>query len=290
MDPKALNALVHDHEADAYDDRFLIDISPGLGKAVLRELTEALGGVPRATRLLDVACGTGYLALGAGMAGIAQELVATDISAGMLKKARENAGKADIRLELACADGEALPFRDASFDLVVVRGALHHVPDPVAMLRECRRLLTPVGRVACIAEPTASGERQVGRVVGSLYKTVTAIQKARGKEPTPADAAAQNWELASMAANLHTFSREDLERAGAQAGFSSVKVGSASWAWVLTLGVHYYLAGAFPAAWRHGPMRRVSARVVRAADALDRAVLDAVIPDRFHHTLWAVMS
>jgi ubiquinone/menaquinone biosynthesis C-methylase UbiE len=290
MDPKTLNAIVHDHEAEAYDDRFLIDVSPGLGKAVRRELTEALGTIPRVSRLLDVACGTGYLAVGAGIAGIADEVHATDISSEMLKKTVENAADAEIEVRLACADGEALPYRDASFDLIVIRGALHHVPEPVAMLRECRRLLAPGGRLACIAEPTASGERQVGRVVGSLYKTVTAVQRLRGKQPSEEEAAAEQWELASMAANLHTFSREDLARLGSEAGFDSVKVGSAAWAWILTLGMHYYLAGAFPAKWRHGPLRKVSATVVRAADALDRAILDAVIPARYHHTIWAVMS
>lgn len=286
MDPKALNALVHDHDAATYDDRFLIEVGPELGRSVRRELADALGTLPYAERLLDLACGTGYLAVGAALASCAREVHATDLSIQMCRRTQENAKAAARVLHLAVADAELLPYRDASFDLIVIRGALHHVPDPTAMLREAHRLLVRGGRVACLAEPTASGQRQVGAVVGAIYRGVEAIRRIRGHTR---DAEHERWELANMASNLHTFSREDLRRHAKEAGFEDVRVGSSSWAWVLTLGVHYYLAGEFPARWARGPLRRVSNATVRAAAVTDRAIFDALVPERFHHTLWAVL-
>ena len=51
-----------------------------------------------------------------------------------------------------------------------------------------------------------------------------------------------------MAANLHTFSPEEIEQLARDAGFTDAHAGTASWAWVLTLGLNYYLVGEQPSA------------------------------------------
>ena len=159
MDPKELNALVHDREAAFYDDRFLIDYAH-IGPDVARDLRNVMGREPRARRALDVACGTGYAAVGLAAAGLADESHASDLSAAMVERTRANAARAGVTVPLTQADAEALPYADDSFDLVVARGALHHVPDPLRALQEIRRVLEPGGTAIVLAEPTPGGERQ----------------------------------------------------------------------------------------------------------------------------------
>lgn len=292
MDPKALNALVHDREAASYDQRFGIDVSPRLGVEVADELTRVLGvgltARPRAHRLLDVACGTGYLALGASAAGLASQIHATDLSVEMLRRTRTNATSLPdaTPVRLAAADGEQLPYRDGAFDLVVARGALHHVPDPVAMLAECRRVAALGGTVVCLAEPTPSGERQVGALVGTVYR---GLEAARWLARQPKDLEHERWELASMAANLHTFTREDLTSIAVKAGFTEVTVGTAGWAWILALGVHYYLAGEIDLVRRSVALRSTMRAFVGAAATFDRVIAERLVPAHLQHTVWAVL-
>lgn len=289
MDPKQLNALVHDREAAVYDLRFLIDQGPRLGDELLRELRDILGDQPAATRLLDVACGTGFAALGAAHSQLAPRIHGCDLSTGMLAETAKHAGKAGLEISLAACDAESLCYRSGSFDLILARGALHHVPDPVAMLQECRRVLAPGGAVVCLAEPTAEGEQQVGAVVGTLWRVLENAKRFLGREPTEEQKEAQQWELASMAANLHTFDTGSLQATAVKAGFEDVTVGTAWWAWVLALGVNYYLAGEFESLWSKPLVRRAARTLLDGAARFDHAIAERLIPDRYHATVWAVL-
>jgi ubiquinone/menaquinone biosynthesis C-methylase UbiE len=286
MDAKRLNALVHDREAAAYDDRFLIRYDGRIGAEVARELARVVGGPVRAGRALDLAAGTGYVAVGMAAAGLADQVHASDLSHGMLLRLRANAARAGVRVRAVLADAERLPYDDGSFDLVVARGALHHLPSPVDALREVRRVLAPGGTAVVLAEPTGPGERQVAALVGTLWRAVEAWRRLRGRSR---DAERERWEMASMAANLHTFSPGDLERLARAAGFAEVRARTASWAWVLVLGVNYYLVGEFEALAR-SPLVRAGARLVAdAAAAFDRVVADRAFPPSWRHTVQAVL-
>ena len=90
---------------------------------------------PGDARLLDVGCGTGWLA---------EYFPAyTGIDASPDAVAAAVARRRDVRL--ADADA-ALPFADAVFDGVVLKDLLEHVADPVALVLEVRRVLRPGGR------------------------------------------------------------------------------------------------------------------------------------------------
>ena len=94
--------------------------------------------------MIEVGAGTGnFLSLFSGMS---TPLVAADLTQGMLRVARER----NPALLLACGDGARLPFADGSFDLVTSAHAMHHIPDPVPVLREMRRIARSEGRVLVV--------------------------------------------------------------------------------------------------------------------------------------------
>jgi ubiquinone/menaquinone biosynthesis C-methylase UbiE len=74
-----------------------------------------------------------------------------DVTPAMLDRARALAAERGIA-NVAWRTGDVLPlpYPDASFSLVVSRFAVHHFPDPVAVLREMRRVCMPGGRVVVV--------------------------------------------------------------------------------------------------------------------------------------------
>jgi ubiquinone/menaquinone biosynthesis C-methylase UbiE len=288
MDPKELNALVHDREAAFYDERFLIDYDH-IGPDVRRDLRDILGYEPRARRALDVACGTGYAAIGLAAAGLAEESHASDLSTAMVERTRANADRAGVTIPSTEADAEALPYADDSFDLVVARGALHHVPDPLRALQEIRRVLEPGGTAIVLAEPTPGGERQTGAVVGLAVKVVEALKRARRITETEEELLRRHWELASIAANLHTFEPEQITSLAEKAGFEDIQVSTAWWSWILVLGINYYLVGESEQLAANRLARMAARTAVNAAMTFDRLIADRLVPPRWRHTIQAVL-
>ncbi|MFZ1024004.1 MAG: class I SAM-dependent methyltransferase [Thermoplasmata archaeon] len=125
--------------------------------------------------VLEIGCGTGSSTF--VHAKEVSRLVATDVSRGMITKARGKAARqrSRRRLRFALVDGCHLPFKDATFDAVFSRGvALSYVTDPGRSLREIYRVLRPGGQVAIDAmnELTPSKPRGKG---SRVYRTVWTI-------------------------------------------------------------------------------------------------------------------
>ena len=99
--------------------------------------------------ILDVGCGPGTITADLA-ANYVPEGHATGLDVeGVLDTARKNASERGVtNVTFTPGDAHALPFPDASFDVVHAHQVLQHVPDPVQVLREMRRVTKPGGIVA----------------------------------------------------------------------------------------------------------------------------------------------
>lgn len=95
--------------------------------------------------VLDVACGTGDLSRAFADAG-AGRVVGLDFTPAMLEIARTKRGG----IEYVEGDAMALPFGDASFDVVSIAFGIRNVAEPSRALGEFRRVLRPGGRVVVL--------------------------------------------------------------------------------------------------------------------------------------------
>ena len=91
---------------------------------------------------LDLGCGTGEMMRRILQADASKDLCGIDLSEEMLAAARS---KLPAQVRLLLGDSEALPFPDASFDVVFCNDSFHHYPAPRNVLREVRRVLKPGG-------------------------------------------------------------------------------------------------------------------------------------------------
>ncbi|HEY8717220.1 methyltransferase domain-containing protein [Pengzhenrongella sp.] len=100
-------------------------------------------------RLLDVGCGPGTITVDLAARVAPGEVVGLDKSERVVALARETARAAGVtNVTFRAGDIYALPYGDASFDVVHAHQVLQHLTDPVAALRELRRVTRPGGLVA----------------------------------------------------------------------------------------------------------------------------------------------
>ncbi len=100
-------------------------------------------------RLLDVGCGPGTVTIDLAGRVAPGEVVGIDASSAVVEIARKAAADAGaLNVTFDVADAYELPFADDSFDVVHAHQVLQHLTDPVAALREMRRVTRPGGIVA----------------------------------------------------------------------------------------------------------------------------------------------
>ncbi len=104
----------------------------------------------RARRVLDVATGTGDLALALAEALPDARVVGLDPSARMLEVFRAKLGPLADRIELVEGDAQALPFDDGTFDATTIAFGIRNVPDRQKGLSEMARVTRRGGRVAVL--------------------------------------------------------------------------------------------------------------------------------------------
>jgi ubiquinone/menaquinone biosynthesis C-methylase UbiE len=131
----------------------------------------AAAGVQPGQRVLDVGCGTGYLArLLARAVGRDGLVVGVDPSPTMISYAKRETGEvANCRFKIGMA--EALEFPDEHFDVVVSSLVIHHLPDDLRLpaLREMRRVLRRGGALL-VAEAQSPRHGLGWRVLARLHR------------------------------------------------------------------------------------------------------------------------
>ena len=120
-------------------------------------------GLKPGMKVLDVACGTGLVAVAAAqIQGSAENITCLDPSAGMLAVARKKLNATFVQ-----GRAEALPFPDRTFDFLTMGYALRHVTDLEAAFREYLRVLKPGSRVLIMEVTKPAGP--VGRFLFKQY-------------------------------------------------------------------------------------------------------------------------
>ncbi|MGO9698303.1 MAG: class I SAM-dependent methyltransferase [Xanthobacteraceae bacterium] len=96
-------------------------------------------------RVLDVACGTGVVAVTAARRGA--KVSGLDLTPVLVERARKNASIAGVEIDFIEGDAEALPYPDASFDVVLSQFGHIFAPRPAVVTKEMLRVLKPGGRI-----------------------------------------------------------------------------------------------------------------------------------------------
>jgi len=132
-------------------------------------------GVTQGSRLLDVGCGAGQLALIAARAGA--QVIGCDIATNWLKRARARAAAEALEITFEEADAESLPYADGQFDAVVSLIGAMFAPRPHLVAAELTRVCRLGGMVA-MANWTPDG------FVGQMFRTISKHIAPSGM-PTP---------------------------------------------------------------------------------------------------------
>jgi SAM-dependent methyltransferase len=164
-------AAVFDERASRYDQN-------EMHRWLAKETMDAAAPDPRAW-VLDVAGGTGL-----ATRGRAERAVVVDLSLGMLAAARLAGAR-----EVVAGDARRLPFRDATFDVVVCVSALPYIADPQAAAAEWRRVCKSSGRAVVTAwvEDGISFPLRLRRAAADYGIVVSDPNAALGRESRLAD-------------------------------------------------------------------------------------------------------
>ena len=115
-------------------------------------------------RVLDVGCGTGVAAVTAARTGA--QVFALDLSPVLIEHGKKNATLAGVEIQFKEGDVEALPYEDASFDIVLSQFGHMFAPRPDVAVAEMLRVLKPGGTIAFSTWPPEHFVGQMFALVG----------------------------------------------------------------------------------------------------------------------------
>jgi ubiquinone/menaquinone biosynthesis C-methylase UbiE len=164
-----------------YGQRFWVEAPhPIISRDRLRTVLAPAPG----ERLLEIGVGTGYYTLDmAEWVGPEGRVEIFDLQQEFLDHVSRRAGERGLANVVPTqGDATALPYEDASIDAVALTAVLGEIPDPVAALREIRRVLEPDGRLI------------VGELFGDPhFTTLAALKRQAGEAGLGFETHSGNW-------------------------------------------------------------------------------------------------
>jgi ubiquinone/menaquinone biosynthesis C-methylase UbiE len=138
-------AMMSEEEILAYDllvKKYLRILHAGFIETVINQS-------PPKGLFLDVGTGTGWIAIGVAKYNPDIEIIGVDLSETMLKVAKKNAHHEGVnkRIKFLKSDAKCLPFEDEIFDSVFCHNMLHHLPEPIKMVKEMARVVKKDGAI-----------------------------------------------------------------------------------------------------------------------------------------------
>ena len=139
-------------------------LSLGIDRLWRRKAIKIIGKTHKPRLILDIATGTGDLAI-AALKLDPEKIIGIDISERMLEICRQKIENKKLsgRIELRKGDSENIEFKDDSFDLAMVAFGVRNFSDPLAGLKEMRRIINPGGMVMVLefSKPVSFPLKQV---------------------------------------------------------------------------------------------------------------------------------
>lgn len=287
---REVNERYHDVAAITYDSKWGIDFGPiGLAQ-VEGKLEKVLGKpVPNLGRVVEIGCGTGYFSLNLLLGGKCDEVVATDISPGMIKTFKANAKRLGLKVEAHACEAATLPLEDESVDTVLGHAVLHHLPDLDASFEEFFRVLKPGGILFFGGEPSKLGDQIANVPKGFARRVSPAWRAALRARPAPAphedgSGCEQDHDLEKFV-DVHAFEPKAISDPAKAAGFADVEVVGeellANWfGWTNRALEATANPEDVPMAWRMYAFRGYV-----ALQKVDRALLEGRLPAQIFYNL-----
>ncbi|WP_276299433.1 methyltransferase domain-containing protein [Halorussus lipolyticus] len=163
LEDKSRARLFYKYLSKVYDT-----INPFIWNEEMRDQALSMLDIEEGDRVLDVGCGTGFAT--EGLLEHTQNVHGLDQSVHQLEKAWDKLGKHDP-VSFYRGDAERLPFEDDSFDVVWSSGSIEYWPNPVAALRDMRRVVKPGGQVLVVGpnNPKTPVMRSVADAIMLFY-------------------------------------------------------------------------------------------------------------------------
>lgn len=178
--------------------------------------------------ILDVACGTGDLAIELMESGSAN-IVGTDFCRPMLSIAKNKSEEAELSIPYVEADGLRLSFPDAVFDAVTIAFGLRNFSNWENGLKELRRVLKPAGRIAVLefSSPVVPGFRQLFSFYFShvLPRVGGAVSGSRGAYEYLPDSVSRFPDQKGLAELMRQIGFSDVEYTNLTGGIAAIHTG-----------------------------------------------------------------
>jgi ubiquinone/menaquinone biosynthesis C-methylase UbiE len=177
-----------DRRAGTFDDETGHGLVSDEQRCAWRDLLSRLAGrTPR--RVLDVGCGTGFLAF--RFAELGHTVTGIDLSPQMIDRARHKADQEALQIDFRVGDAVDLDCADETYSLVVARHVIWNLPDPERGVAEWLRVLRPGGRLVLIEGKWADNEalqlshaRPASQILARLMDAAATLVLRSGRYPT----------------------------------------------------------------------------------------------------------